>query len=82
MVCYIYPNIYHAGCSSFIPEVQVSLWHQFPSARTSFGLSFRARLLVKVSLSFPPFKNIFSSSSFLKDMFARCRILAWWLFSF
>ena len=60
-------------------KFQVSLLYQFPSARASFSLSFSACLLVKNSLSFPS-SNIFNSSSYLKDIFARYRILGWWYF--
>ena len=61
--------------------LQVSIQCPFISAyRTPFSFSFGANLIVINSLRFCLPGNVFVSPLFLKDNFARCRILGWQLF--
>ena len=52
------------------------------TCRTSFSISCRADLVVINSLNFCLSGNVLISPAFLKDGFARYRILGWQLFSF
>lgn len=74
----------------YLPLLKFSIFHMALSYaycyfishyRTPLSLSFRARLVVMNSLSFCLSGKVLISSSFLKDSYARYRILGW-VFSF
>lgn len=62
----------------FIIQIQVTVWCSFFSAHsTPFSISCRAALIARNPLRFYLSGNIFISPLFLKDGFARYRIIGW-----
>lgn len=79
----IYSDVYHFRCSSFISKVLIFFLRSFPLyLKHFFNIYFSAGLLAMKPLSFLSLENVFISPAYLKDIFMRCRILTWQLFSF
>lgn len=78
---FIFPAIYHVHCYSLIPRAQSFPLVHFSSALgTSFWISFRAELLAINTVFLHLRVSFFFFFSFLKDIFAGCKILGWHFF--